>query len=282
MIELVGLGEKADDARRQALRRPAAPPRRRPGAGRRPRAALPRRADDRLRPLGPAPGLGGDRRPARPRQDRLPHHPLHGRGAAPRRPGGDHRRRRDRRRGHARTSSATASASRRGSASGSRRRRRAELPLQAAASGADGELVADHATPVETLNELTGWALERGVELEGLEVAPAEPRGHLPRADRRRRRRGASERRSPSSLHQFRYDQKAFWRNPASVFFTVLFPVIFLLIFATIFGDDTIDVARRDQDDHLLRAGDHHPRGDLGDDAEPGDVADDRPRGRAA
>jgi ABC-2 type transport system permease protein len=40
--------------------------------------------------------------------------------------------------------------------------------------------------------------------------------------------------------HQFRYDQKTFWRNPASVFFTVMLPVIFLLIFATIFGNDTI------------------------------------------
>jgi ABC-2 type transport system permease protein len=42
--------------------------------------------------------------------------------------------------------------------------------------------------------------------------------------------------------HQFRYDQKAFWRNPAAVFFTVAFPVILLLIFATVFGDQTIDV----------------------------------------
>ena len=41
--------------------------------------------------------------------------------------------------------------------------------------------------------------------------------------------------------HQFRFDQKLFWRNPASVFFTVMLPVIFLLIFATIFGNDTID-----------------------------------------
>jgi ABC-2 type transport system permease protein len=43
------------------------------------------------------------------------------------------------------------------------------------------------------------------------------------------------------ALHQFRFDQKAFWRNPASVFFTVALPLIFLLIFATIFGNDTID-----------------------------------------
>ena len=42
--------------------------------------------------------------------------------------------------------------------------------------------------------------------------------------------------------HQFRYDQKAFWRNPAAVFFTVMFPVVLLLIFATVFGDETVDV----------------------------------------
>jgi ABC-2 type transport system permease protein len=43
-------------------------------------------------------------------------------------------------------------------------------------------------------------------------------------------------------MHQFRYDQKAFWRNPAAVFFTVGFPVILLLIFATVFGGQTIDL----------------------------------------
>jgi ABC-2 type transport system permease protein len=38
------------------------------------------------------------------------------------------------------------------------------------------------------------------------------------------------------ALHQFRFDQKTFWRNPASVFFTVLFPVMFLVIFDLAFG----------------------------------------------
>jgi ABC-2 type transport system permease protein len=42
-------------------------------------------------------------------------------------------------------------------------------------------------------------------------------------------------------LHEFRFDQKVFWRNPASVFFTVMLPLIFLFIFATIFGNDTIE-----------------------------------------
>ncbi len=44
------------------------------------------------------------------------------------------------------------------------------------------------------------------------------------------------------AIHQFRYDQKTFWRNPASVFFTVMFPVVLLLIFATVFGGQTVDV----------------------------------------
>jgi ABC-2 type transport system permease protein len=42
--------------------------------------------------------------------------------------------------------------------------------------------------------------------------------------------------------HQFRYDQKAFWRNPASVFFTVMFPVILFLILAVVFSGEEVDV----------------------------------------
>ncbi|MGH2951889.1 MAG: hypothetical protein ACRDKX_07595, partial [Solirubrobacterales bacterium] len=42
------------------------------------------------------------------------------------------------------------------------------------------------------------------------------------------------------ALHQFRYDQRIFWRSPASVFFTVMLPLIFLVIFASIFGNETI------------------------------------------
>jgi ABC-2 type transport system permease protein len=47
-------------------------------------------------------------------------------------------------------------------------------------------------------------------------------------------------------MHQLRYDQKVFWRNPASVFFTVLLPVIFLIIFSTIFGSETIELPGED------------------------------------
>jgi ABC-2 type transport system permease protein len=41
-------------------------------------------------------------------------------------------------------------------------------------------------------------------------------------------------------FHQFRFEQKVFWRSPAAVFFTVMFPVIFLLLFASLFGDQEI------------------------------------------
>jgi ABC-2 type transport system permease protein len=42
--------------------------------------------------------------------------------------------------------------------------------------------------------------------------------------------------------HQFRFDQKAFWRNPAAVGFTVFFPVLLLIIFGTIFGSDDVSI----------------------------------------
>jgi ABC-2 type transport system permease protein len=43
------------------------------------------------------------------------------------------------------------------------------------------------------------------------------------------------------ATHQFRFDQKTFWRNPASVFFTIALPLIFMVIFSTIFGSEEIE-----------------------------------------
>jgi ABC-2 type transport system ATP-binding protein len=45
-----------------------------------------------------------------------------------------------------------------------------ELPVPAPRDGAGGEVSIETETPVETLNRLTGWALERSVELDGLRV----------------------------------------------------------------------------------------------------------------
>ena len=42
--------------------------------------------------------------------------------------------------------------------------------------------------------------------------------------------------------HQLRYDQKAFWRNPAAVFFTVMFPVVVFVILSIVFDGSTVAV----------------------------------------
>ena len=44
---------------------------------------------------------------------------------------------------------------------------------------------------------------------------------------------------------QIRYTNKAFWRNPASAFFTFLFPLMFLVIFTALFGNERVDMAGR-------------------------------------
>jgi ABC-2 type transport system permease protein len=43
-------------------------------------------------------------------------------------------------------------------------------------------------------------------------------------------------------LRQVRYENRAFWRNPAAAFFTFVFPLMFLVIFNLVFGNDTIRV----------------------------------------
>jgi ABC-2 type transport system permease protein len=41
------------------------------------------------------------------------------------------------------------------------------------------------------------------------------------------------------ALRQVRYTNKAFWRNPASAFFTFAFPLMFLVIFSVLLGNNT-------------------------------------------
>lgn len=42
------------------------------------------------------------------------------------------------------------------------------------------------------------------------------------------------------ALRQVVYENRAFWRNPAAAFFTVILPLLFLVLFNAIFGSDTI------------------------------------------
>ena len=43
------------------------------------------------------------------------------------------------------------------------------------------------------------------------------------------------------ALHQLRYEQKSYWRNPPSAFFTFAFPIMFLVIFASLNSGQRID-----------------------------------------
>ena len=45
------------------------------------------------------------------------------------------------------------------------------------------------------------------------------------------------------AARQVRYTNKAFWRNPASAFFTFAFPLMFLVIFTALLGSGTVEVA---------------------------------------
>ena len=44
------------------------------------------------------------------------------------------------------------------------------------------------------------------------------------------------------ALRQVRYENRAFWRNPAAAFFTFVFPLIFLAIFNLLFGNDELEI----------------------------------------
>ena len=44
------------------------------------------------------------------------------------------------------------------------------------------------------------------------------------------------------TLTQMRYVNKAFWRNPASAFFTFAFPLMFLVIFTALLGGGQVRI----------------------------------------
>ncbi len=44
------------------------------------------------------------------------------------------------------------------------------------------------------------------------------------------------------AFRQVAFENRAFWRNPAAAFFTVILPLLFLVLFNAIFGDTTIQI----------------------------------------
>ena len=45
------------------------------------------------------------------------------------------------------------------------------------------------------------------------------------------------------AVRQFKYENKAFWRNPPAAFFTVAFPLMFLVVFNLLFGNEKTVIA---------------------------------------
>jgi ABC-2 type transport system permease protein len=48
------------------------------------------------------------------------------------------------------------------------------------------------------------------------------------------------------TVSQIRYANKAFWRNPASAFFTFAFPLMFLVIFTSLLGHGTVHLGTKE------------------------------------
>jgi ABC-2 type transport system permease protein len=54
------------------------------------------------------------------------------------------------------------------------------------------------------------------------------------------------------AVHQLKYEQKSYWRNPASAFFTFAFPVMFLVIFASLNTNNTVDFLGLDYNQYYV------------------------------
>ena len=95
-----------------------------------------------------------------------------------------------------------------------------------------GHVEVDTATPTAVVHALTGWALERGIELDELTRDPAVARGRVPEligaadalvADDVTAAR--SRRRCACSAVQIRFQLMEFPRIPVAMFFTVVLPL---------------------------------------------------------
>src|SRR5215216_1885936 len=223
-----------------ALGRPAAAAGLRARARRRPRARLPRRAHDGLRPGRAAPGLGHGALAPAARQDGAADDALPRRGPGARRPRRDHQGRRHPRRGRA----------------GGTGRRWAALSRRVARCRR-GRAAARDRRP----DDAAARADRRGARARrarrGAERHATQPGGRLPGADRggarvsghaldepvrRARPQPASVAWHLAAWRQYRLERKMFWRNPSAAFFNFLLPLLFLALFGAIFSEEEADL----------------------------------------
>ena len=218
--------------RAHAVGRPAAPARPRARAHRRPRADLPRRADDRLRPGGAPQRVGGHPLAAGAGQDDPAHHALPRRGPGAVRPRGDRQGGADPRRRAARASSA-------------RRRRATAWPgatrtasCRRARSRTRPRCCTSSRAPRWPAARRCTTSRSRGPSLEDvyLELTAEAPR-----------RRAVAEA-AALAYRQWRLERRMFWRNPTAAFFSFVLPLLFLVPLRR-------DLLRRPEDPRRHRPG---------------------------
>jgi hypothetical protein len=98
------------------------------------------------------------------------------------------------------------------------------------------------------LHQLTGWALDHQIRLDGLEVSRPSLEDvylSLTGAPASGGERGHGMSAVTMTASQVRYVNKSFWRNPASAFFTFAFPLMFLVIFTSLLGHYTVHIGTR-------------------------------------
>ena len=123
------------------------------------------------------------------------------------------------------------------------RRRRRAAARGARVDGDDVEFTTHRRRPRD-LHTLTGWALDRGVELTGLSVTrPSLEDVFLGLAARRERASPMSTLPSPVPLlgRHVGYQVRTFARTPIAVFFTIVLPLIMLVLFNALFGGNDVD-----------------------------------------
>ena len=106
----------------------------------------------------------------------------------------------------------------------------------------DGDHVEIADADLACLGGLLDWARDRAPRSARSDGRASEPRGRLSQADGR----------GPMSdarlvWHEFRYERRAFLRDPQALFFSVGLPLLYVVIFVSLFGNEQIDFVYESQ-----------------------------------
>ena len=106
---------------------------------------------------------------------------------------------------------------------------------------ADGSIEIRTENPTKVVHELTAWALNATSSSTCWRSPSRAWRTSTSSSTGGEEGTGVSAA-VPRSARQFRFTNKAFWRNPASAFFTFAFPLMFLVIFTALLGQGQVEI----------------------------------------